>query len=261
MSSNNHKLKVAIFKFASCDGCQLTLLDAEDHLLAVAEAIDIAYFPEASRRMAKGPYDISFVEGSITTHHDADRIQQIRRQSKTLITLGACATAGGIQSLRNFADVNEYIRAVYAKPDFITTLKTSTPIAEHVPVDLELRGCPVSKNQFLEVVSATLAGRRPNLPTHSVCVDCKRNGTVCVAVSQAIPCLGPVTMAGCNALCPEYNRGCFGCFGPQDSANTRAWTQQLIEFGATPQLIQQSFRSFNAGAWQFRQASEEATRK
>jgi coenzyme F420-reducing hydrogenase gamma subunit len=262
MSSNGtKKLKVAIFKFASCDGCQLTLLDAEDELLAVAAAIDIVYFPEASRTMVKGPYDISFVEGSVTTHHDADRIQTIRRQSKTLITIGACATSGGIQALRNFADVNEYVRAVYAKPDYISTLKTSTPIAEHVPVDLEIRGCPISKAQMIEVISATLAGRRPNLPTHSVCIECKRNSTVCVSVARGMPCLGPVTMAGCGALCPAFGRGCFGCFGPQDSANTRAWTQQLLDLGCAPQRIQQAYRSYSAGAWQFRQASEEAFRK
>src|SRR5512140_3483648 len=148
-SKNGRKPKIAVFKFASCDGCQLSLLDAEDELLPVVSAVEIAYFPEASRRMLKGPYDIGLVEGSITTHHDALRIQQIRRQCHMLVTIGACATAGGIHALRNWQDVDEFVRVVYAKPQFISTLKSSTPIAEHVPVDFELRGCPINKYHLI----------------------------------------------------------------------------------------------------------------
>lgn len=257
MSSNSSKPRVAVFKFASCDGCQLSLLDAEDHLLAVAGAIDIAYFPEASRRMTKGPYDIALVEGSITTHHDADRIQQVRRQSKTLITIGACATAGGIQSLRNWKDAGDYVRAVYAKPDFISTLKTSTPVAEHVPVDLELRGCPIQKEHLLEVISATLAGRKPNIPTYSVCLECKRRSNVCLMVACGTPCLGPATQAGCGALCPSLGRGCYGCFGPMENANAPSLAQRFRILGSTEPEIERSFRTYNAWAWQFRKVSEE----
>jgi coenzyme F420-reducing hydrogenase gamma subunit len=261
MSSESAKPKVGVFKFASCDGCQLSLLDAEDELLAVAGAVEIAYFPEASRRMLKGPYDIALVEGSITTHHDAGRIQQVRRQSKVLITIGACATSGGIQALRNWKDVNEYVRLVYAKPDYISTLKMSTPIAEHVPVDLELRGCPIQKYQLIEVIAATLAGRKPAIPTGAVCQECKRRSTVCVTVAQGMPCLGPVTQAGCGALCPAFNRGCYGCFGPSESPNPPALVKQMRELGATNPEIKRSFRSFNAWSWQFRQASEEVERR
>src|SRR5512140_819003 len=192
-SENGRKPKIAVFKFASCDGCQLSLLDAEEELLPVVNAVEIAYFPEASRKMLKGPYDIGLVEGSITTHHDAERIQQIRRQCRTLVTIGACATSGGIQALRNWKDVNEFVRYVYASPDYISTLKMSTPVAEHVPVDFELRGCPINKLQLVELLSATLAGRRPNIPTYSVCLECKRRANVCIAVAQGVPCLGPVT--------------------------------------------------------------------
>src|SRR5208283_3245166 len=177
-SESKRKPRIGIFKFASCDGCQLSLLDAEDELLAVAGAVEIAYFPEASRTMLNGPYDIALVEGSITTHHDAERIQQVRRQSKMLITIGACATSGGIQALRNWKDVNEFVRLVYATPQFISTLKLSTPIAEHVEVDFELRGCPINKYQLMELIAATLAGRKPNIPTYSVCLECKRKGNV-----------------------------------------------------------------------------------
>ena len=254
------KPKIAVFKFASCDGCQLSLLDAEDDLLPVAGAVDIVYFPEATSTMLKGPYDIGLVEGSITTHHDAERIQHVRRQCGVLITLGACATAGGIQALRNWQDVDEFVRAVYATPRFISTLKMSTPVAEHVPVDFELRGCPINKHHLIELVSATLAGRKPNVPTYSVCLECKRRGNVCIAVAQGIPCLGPVSQAGCGALCPAYNRGCFGCFGPMESPNARSLTAQFRILGQTDAQIGRAFRGFNAWAWQFRKASEECLR-
>jgi sulfhydrogenase subunit delta len=251
---------MAVFKFASCDGCQLTLLDAEDELLAVANSVDIAYFPEASRAMGKGPYDIGLVEGSITTHHDAERIQEVRRRCRTLITIGACATAGGIQALRNWQDIDEFIRIVYATPKYISTLKTSTPIAEHVTVDFELRGCPINKVQLIEVISATLAGRKPQIPTSSVCMECKRRGTVCIAVAQGVPCLGPVTQAGCGALCPAFNRGCYGCYGPMESPNTPSLTGQFRILGQSDRQIERAFHNFNAWAWQFRKAGEEVNR-
>jgi coenzyme F420-reducing hydrogenase gamma subunit len=252
--------RIAVFKFASCDGCQLSLLDAEDDLLGIARAVDIVYFPEASRTMLKGPYDIGLVEGSITTHHDAGRIQQVRRHCHKLITIGACATAGGIQALRNWQDVDEFVHVVYATPQYISTLKSSTPIAEHVPVDFELRGCPINKHQLIELIAATLAGRKPNVPTSSVCMECKRRGNVCIAVAQGVPCLGPVTHAGCGALCPTFNRGCYGCYGPMESPNTQSLTSQFRILGQDDQQIARAFRGFNAWAWQFRKASEACER-
>ncbi len=189
MAAEKRKPRLAVWKFASCDGCQLSLLDCEDELLAIAGAIDIAYFPEATRGAVKGRYDLSLVEGSITTAHDARRIHTVRRRSRALVTIGACATAGGIQGLRNFADVAEYASVVYAHPDYIETLATSTPIADHVPVDFELRGCPISKRQLVEVIAAFLVGRRPVTPAHSVCVECKLRGNVCVMVAHGTPCL------------------------------------------------------------------------
>jgi coenzyme F420-reducing hydrogenase gamma subunit len=255
-SKAKHKPKIAIFKFASCDGCQLSLLDAEDELLDVVGAVDIVYFPEATRTMLNGPYDIGFVEGSVTTHQDAQRIQEVRRKCKTLITIGACATAGGIQALRNWKDVDEFIRVVYATPMWISTLKLSTPIAEHVPFDFELRGCPINKYQLIELFTATLAGRKPNIPTHSVCMECKRRATVCIAVARGTPCLGPVTQAGCGALCPSYDRGCYGCYGPMETPNTASLTSQFRALGQVDEQIVRAFRGFNAWSWQFRKASE-----
>ena len=228
------KPKIAVWKFASCDGCQLSLLDCEDELLTVADAVEIAYFPEATSTQVKGPYDVSLVEGSITTQHDAERIHRVRRASKVLITIGACATAGGIQALRNFKDTKALTALVYANPKYIETLSKSTPIADHVFVDFELRGCPISKTQLLEVIGAYLDGRKPITPRYSVCVECKRRGTPCVMVAQGTPCLGPVTQAGCNALCPAYQRGCFGCFGPAEAPNTRSLAELWKALGQSP---------------------------
>lgn len=250
------KPKLAVWKFASCDGCQLSLLDCEDELLALAEAVDIAYFPEASRRMAPGPYDLSLVEGSITTAGDARRIQRVRRQSRRLVTIGACATAGGIQALRNFGDIREFAAAVYPHPEYLDVLATSTPIGSHVAVDFELRGCPIDKRQLIEVVKAFLVGRKPNIPGHSVCVDCKRRGNLCVMVAHGTPCLGPVTHAGCGAICPSYNRGCYGCFGPVDGANTAALAGEFAALGVAQRDIARSFQTFNAAAPAFRQEAE-----
>lgn len=251
-----HKPKLAVWKFASCDGCQLSLLDCEDELLAVTDAIEIAYFPEATRAFAKGPYDVSLVEGSITTQHDAERIHRVRRSSKFLVTIGACATAGGIQALRNFKDVKSLTSMVYANPRYIETLSKSTPIADHVFVDFELRGCPINKMQLVEVISAYLHGRKPLTPKYSVCFECKRQGTPCVMVSQGTPCLGPVTQAGCGALCPAYQRGCFGCYGPSEAPNTRALSEQWKALGKTPKDIVRAFRTYNAYADAFRRESD-----
>ena len=251
------KPKLAVWKFASCDGCQLSLLDCEAELLDVVGAVDIAYFLEATRQTASGPYDVSLVEGSITTPHDAERIHKIRRQSRRLITIGACATGGGIQALRNFADVNKYISTVYAHPEYIETLGKSTPIADHVFVDFELRGCPINKYQLIEVINALLNDRKPNIPNYSVCMECKRKGIVCLMVATGLPCMGPVTQAGCGALCPSYNRGCFGCFGPKETCNTDTLAEWWINHLDVPREdVVRAFRSFNSYAEPFRRASE-----
>ncbi len=250
------KPRVAVYKFASCDGCQLSLLDAEDELLLLAGEVEIANFPEASRRVVKGPYDIGLVEGSITTPHDVERIREIRKECRILITIGACATAGGIQALRNWKDVKDFARIVYASPEYISTLDRSMPIGSYVRVDFELRGCPISKHQLLEVINAYLNGRKPNIPTHSVCLDCKMRGTTCVLVSRNIACLGPVTQTGCGALCPSYDRGCYGCFGPMDSPNPSSLSAQLLKNGHSRHDIMLMYRGFNAFAESFRKESD-----
>jgi len=249
------KPKLAVWKFSSCDGCQLSLLDCEDELLDIAGQIDIAHFLEATSEIKNGPYDISLVEGSITTPHDVERIRKVRENSKVLITIGACATAGGIQSLRNFADVKEFTNIVYAHPEYISTLEKSDAIADHVKVDFELRGCPVSKHQLLELITATLAGRKPYVPNASQCMECKRAGTVCVMVAKGTPCLGPVTQAGCGNLCPSHGRGCYGCFGPKENPNPPALSAHLSDLGMASREVRDFYRSFNAGAPEFAKES------
>lgn len=246
--------KLAVWKFASCDGCQLTLLDCEDELLALAGRIQIAHFLEASRATVKGPYDVSLVEGSITTPNDVERIQEVRRVSKRLVTIGACATSGGIQALRNFRGLRQFMNVVYARPEYIQTLETSTPISQHVAVDYELRGCPVDKRQLLDVLIAFLHGRKPALPSHSVCLDCKRRGNICVIVAHGTPCLGPVTHTGCGALCPSYDRGCYGCFGPITTPNTASLAVALRRAGASDADLERAYSTFNANAPGFREA-------
>ncbi|HEU5298952.1 MAG TPA: oxidoreductase [bacterium] len=248
--------RVAIWKFASCDGCQLTVLDCEDELLAIAGAVEIAYFPEASRTFGRGPYDISLVEGSITTPHDAERIHRIRRLSKVLIAIGACAASGGIQALRNRRDVAEFAAVVYAKPQYIETLAHSTAIADHVAVDFELRGCPISKAQLLAVITALLAGRAPAIPRHSVCLECKQRGLVCVLVAGGTACLGPITQAGCGAICPAFNRGCYACFGPAEAGNPASLIRRLRDLGVPDADILRALRTFNVNAEPFARAAQ-----
>ncbi|MCL5095977.1 MAG: oxidoreductase [Candidatus Omnitrophica bacterium] len=250
-----HKPKLAVWKFASCDGCQLSLLDCEEELLAVAGAVDIANFPEATRAVVRGPYDLSLVEGSITTPRDAERIHQVRRASKYLVTIGACATAGGIQALRNFKEVKEFISIVYATPGYIEALNKSTPISDQVFVDFELQGCPINKYQLLEVISAYLNRRKPNTPPYSVCLECKRRATVCVMVAHGTPCLGPVTQAGCGAICPSYNRGCYGCFGPKETPNTAALAKRCARIGMSDPDLVRAFRTYNSYSEPFRRES------
>jgi coenzyme F420-reducing hydrogenase gamma subunit len=249
--------KLAVWKFASCDGCQLTVLDCEDELLTIMDRFQLALFYEASSAIDPGPYELSLVEGSIATAADLQRIREVRRLSRILVTIGACATAGGIQGLRNFREANpaEMCKTVYAKPEYVDALATSTAISAHVPVDFELSGCPIDKYELLEVLTAFLSGRRPDVPGHSVCVECKRRGNVCVMVTGT-PCMGPVTRTGCGALCPTYARGCYGCFGPMETPNTRSLATAFLQGGMASRDLVRSLRNFNANAPAFRDEGE-----
>jgi sulfhydrogenase subunit delta len=247
--------KLSVWKFSSCDGCQLSLLDCEDELLAIVGHIQIAYFLEATSAEVKGPYDVALVEGSVSTPEEAERIKEIRRQSSVLIAIGACATTGGIQALKNFADVGLFANYVYPHPEYLETLATSTPMSDHVQVDYELQGCPINKRQLLEALGALLAGRRPAVPTTAVCSECKAAGLPCVLVAHGTPCLGPVTSAGCGAICPSFHRGCYGCFGPKETANTASLVARWRELGSDDPALLRAFRAFTGNAPAFKEES------
>lgn len=248
------KPKVAVHKFSSCDGCQLALLNLGETLLEVAALVDLVHFAEAGPVAPEESVEIAFVEGSISTPHDLDRIQRVRANSKYLVTIGACATAGGVQALRGLADAKEWTTSIYASPEHIASLAASTPIAQHVKVDLELWGCPVNGRQVLGALRALLSGLIPPGEEDKVCMECKRRLAVCVMVAQGAPCMGPVTRTGCGALCPAYGRDCYGCYGPAENANTDAVSRRLKGLGLVPREISLRFLSINNGAPAFREA-------
>jgi sulfhydrogenase subunit delta len=245
--------RVGIVKFASCDGCQLTLLDLEDELLTIAARVDIVEFAEATSRRSAGPFDVLFVEGSVSTPEQVTEIARLRAVSHHLVTIGACATAGGIQAIRNWFDHDEMRSAIYPEPAYVESLALARPVADFVAVDAELRGCPISPGQLREFLVALVTGRRPQLPDEAVCLECKRRGVVCVAVARGIPCLGPVTRTGCGAICPAYGRGCYGCFGPRERANTASLARWLSDSRSSPEVAR-LFAGFTAWSPPFRSA-------
>lgn len=245
------KPTVGIVKFASCDGCQLSLLDLEDELLDVVGKFDIVEFPEASSIRSSGPYDVLLVEGSISTADQLREIIELRAKARMLVTIGACASYGGIQALRNWMDHDAVRAAVYAHPEYIESLATATPVREHVKVDAELHGCPISQEQLRELLASVALGRRPQIREEAVCLDCKRRGNVCVLVASGTACLGPVTQSGCGALCPTFGRGCYGCFGPKELANARGLADSLLNTREAAD-VGRLFAGFTAYAEPFR---------
>lgn len=223
--------RIGVFKFTSCDGCQLSLLNLEEELLDLLQVYDVAYFREALDKAPLREYDVGIVEGSISTARQRKEIVEIRERSRLLISIGACATAGGLQALRNWASLAEYKRSVYPKPDVVDALPMSTPVSDHVYIDYELWGCPIEKTALSETLIALLLGKRPGIPVYSLCMDCKMKGIPCVLVSRGEPCLGPVTQAGCGVLCPSLGRACYGCFGPREGANIDALLGQFEASG------------------------------
>lgn len=246
------KLRLAVHKFTSCDGCQLAFLNAGEDLLSLSEQINIVHFAEVGPVDPEAKVDIAFVEGSISTPDEQERIQKIRANTHYLITIGACATAGGIQALRNFANHAEWVAGIYANPSYIKSLKTSTPIADHVPVDFELWGCPVNTQQVLAVIKSLLLGAAPRIHHETVCMECKRKGHVCVLVAKKEPCMGPVTQSGCGALCPGVNRACYGCYGPSENPNIQALGHQFKQIGLDKTTIAKKFLHINNQAPAFK---------
>lgn len=250
------KPRIAVHKFSSCDGCQLSLINLGEDLLALTSRVSVVQFAEAGYLAPEGEaadVDIALVEGSVSTPHELDRIRTIREHSKLLITIGACATSGGLQALRNLDDSrDEWMSAVYAHHEVIATLAHATPIAEHVKVDYELYGCPISTAQLLSALKSLLAGVVPRIEAEPVCSACKRSGYPCVITTQGKPCLGPVTRGGCNALCPSLGRDCYGCFGPMPEGNTAALAERFRADGASEEAIARRFLLVNSHAEPFR---------
>jgi len=246
------KTRVAVHKFSSCDGCQLAFLNLGPDLLTITDTLDIKHFAEAGYLDESADVDIAFIEGSISTPQEAKRITQIRQHSRYLITIGACATSGGIQALRNINNAQQWVAAIYPKPEYINSLTTVSPIAEHVQVDFELWGCPVNSQQVLTAIRSLLLGVTPRDNTEKVCMECKRQQTVCTLVTQAEPCLGPVTRAGCGAICPSFGRACYACYGPSVDSNTISLANRLAGMGLQPDEIARHFQLFNNNAPTFR---------
>ncbi len=238
-------MRVAVHKFTSCDGCQLSFLNLGEDLLTLTELVEIVHFAEAGPVDPDAPVDIAFIEGSISTPDEQLRIERIRNNSKFLVTIGACATAGGLQALRNFQDSGDWLPAIYAEPQHIQTLELVTPIRDHVKVDLELWGCPVDSRQVVAAIRSLLFGVLPTKETDKVCMECKRQQTVCVLVTDKIPCMGAVTLSGCGALCPRFGRDCYGCYGPSEHPNTESLGQRFTGLGLLSYQISRRFLSFN----------------
>jgi len=248
------KPRLAVHKFTSCDGCQLAFLNAGEALLTLASLVDLVHFSEAGEIDPEAKVDIAFVEGSISTPEEEERIKKIRENSRFLITIGACATAGGIQALRNSADSKEWVDSVYATPEYITSLSTSTAISHHVRVDWELWGCPVNGNQVLAAIRFLLSNVSPVIKRDSECMECKRKGNVCVLVTKKQACMGPVTQMGCGSLCPSVGRGCYACYGPKDNPNTQSLGDRFALFGLSKEVIAQKFLHINNQAPAFNKA-------
>ncbi len=244
--------RVGVVKLTSCDGCQLTILDLEEELLQIVETFDIVDFPEATSNRSSGPYDILFVEGSVSAPDQVERLAELRTRSTLLVAIGACATAGGIQALRNWGVVGDWAAAVYPDPSLLRVLDRVTPVSDHVKVDVEVRGCPISPDQLRELLGALLAGRRPQLPDEAVCLECKRRGLTCVVVAANATCLGPVTRAGCGAICPAFGRGCYGCFGPREQPNVASLLSRFEAGGLAPDEARRRFAGFTAWAEPYR---------
>jgi coenzyme F420-reducing hydrogenase gamma subunit len=239
-------MRVGVFKFSSCDGCQLAFFELEEEFLSLAEVLSIEYFLEASSENRWTDFDLAFVEGSISTPEEEDRIRKIRENSKILIAIGACAVSGGIQSARNYEDFQEIFTGIYRGRVSFEIKPHSRPISDFVKVDLEIRGCPINREHLRNTIYSLLIGLRPELPAYPLCLECKRKGNACVVVSKGQLCLGPITCTGCGALCPSFGRGCYGCFGPSEKPNYEAFYEMARRLGIEEKELKVALRlSFN----------------
>lgn len=247
----NEKPRIAVFKFTGCAGCQLEFLHLEDIFLDLLELFDINYWVMIKRDNDEREWDISLVEGGISTPEEIEEIKQIRNKTKFLVALGDCAIGGCIPSIRNWITQMEAENRVY--PDTSTIHSTKVlGIGEYTKVDAILKGCPPHRNNIVELLKSAVLKIRPRLRQHPVCVECKFRDNLCLITSKKWACMGPVTSAGCGAICPSLDRECEGCFGPMSNPNASALASIFRDIGLTDGDIKRKFRKYAGMSLDFR---------
>lgn len=243
--AERRKPRVAVFSFTGCEGCSLAVLECEEYLLDVLDRVDLVNWREAMDKIAD-EFDIAFVDGSITTEHEIEEIRAVRKNAQVLVALGACATHGCVNVLRNFMPMEQVRSIVYGSAkDGLDTLPQARPIADFVNVDYHLYGCPIDRKEFLSLVGSVLAGRFWAPPDYAVCVECKAAGVVCL-FNRGQTCLGPITRAGCGAICPTYGARCDACRGLFSDANVDALRDLMDARGIGPRELTEQLRRYGA---------------
>lgn len=228
MTPKGRKPRVAFFDFACCEGCQLTVLELDERLLDLLGHVDVVEWREASSA-SSDDYDIAFCEGSITRSRDIVRIRHIRARVDTLVTLGTCASIACHNALKNSWHMGDAVAMVYGRERSaeIDTI-AARPVSAVVPVDYKILGCPVSLPELETVFKLMMTGQEHQPPNQPVCVECKRNDTLCV-YEKGMVCLGPVTRCGCEAICTRYGDPCQGCRGLLDMDHLEAAVLSLTD--------------------------------
>lgn len=223
------KPTVAFFDFTCCEGCQLEVSNLEDRLIDISKLVDIVMFREVMSEKSD-TYDIAFVEGSISREIDIPRLEGIRKKAKILVALGSCAAIGGINCIKNFRDLEDVKKIVYGKDARHFNTILAQPIDAVVKVEHHLYGCPMIKEEFVDLVTSLISGKKPVVPNYPVCVECKIQENVCM-FHKGVYCLGPITRAGCKAICITYGNSCEGCRGLTDDVNINSQTDIMKEHG------------------------------
>ena len=238
------KPRVAIFDFAGCEGCQLQIVNMEEEILDLISVVDVVEWREGMSEQSD-EYDVAIIEGSITRPQDEEKLRQIRERAKILVALGACATNGGVNKLKNCFDLQEVRQVVYGADSALPHLDSAPTKAvdEVVQVDYKIYGCPIDRREFAYAVRSLVMGKRPEIPNYPVCVECKRKENVCRYEFNEI-CLGPVTRAGCDARCPSFGAWCFGCRGPVDAPNVQAAREVMERYGKRAEDLEDRMQLF-----------------
>lgn len=250
------KYRLGVFKYSCCAGCEFQLIYFQKHILEVFENLEIVYFRMGqSGGVEEGPFDLALIDGAITETEQADQLKKIRQVSTLLLPIGSCAVNGGIPAIKNHTPELDLEKRVYGDIAPIHSMKAH-PVDAFVRVDGYIKGCPMGEKDLAEAVSSLLAGKSPAFFNYAVCVECKLKGNLCVLVAHNEPCMGPVTNAGCGALCPSYGRPCYGCWGPMDDANAPALARRFEKMGLAPDDIFRKFTQYGSPKPEFRRGAE-----